>query len=446
VLDDGAPPERVPGAASRWWLERSLAALAGNLAGHGIQLILRRGPPENAIADVIAATGAAVLHCSRSYTAWGARLEARVRARVAPLGATCRCHRGFLLFEPEAVRTAAGAPFQVFTPFARACRRLGVTHVPQGRPLRLVPHPHAIAGDRLADWCLYDGRPDWARQFATCWRPGEAGARARLRHFAASALAGYAEGRDRPDLAATSALSPHLHFGEVGPLQVWHAVAAAMAQAGGHLDRAGDKFLSELLWREFCYALLAQQPALHDVPIRPAFARLGWRDDAAGLAAWQQGATGLPVVDAGLRELWRTGFMHNRVRMIAASFLVKNLLIDWRRGERWFWDTLVDADAASNAAGWQWVAGCGADAAPWFRIFNPVLQGEAFDPDGAYVGRFVPELAGLPARFIHRPWAAPDAVLAAAGIRLGTTYPHPVVDLQASRRRALAAYDAVKAR
>ena len=444
VLDDGAPPDRGPGAANRWWLLHSLKALATDLAGHGIRLVLRRGPAEEAVAAVMAETGAATLHFSRSYTPWGAALERRVRAAVETLGATGHRYRGSLLFEPEQVRTGAGTPFKVFTPFARACRNLGVRQAIAPHPERLQPYAQHLASDRLADWHLYDGRPDWAGRFHETWLPGEAGARGRLRCFAGKALEGYAAGRDRPDQAATSGLSPHLHFGEVSPTQVWQAVTEAVAEAGGRFDAGAEKFLTELLWREFSYHLLAQAPDLHGGPLRPEFARLPWREDAASLTAWQRGLTGIPIVDAGMHELWQTGTMHNRIRMITASFLTKNLLIDWREGERWFWDTLVDADAASNPAGWQWVAGCGADAAPWFRVFNPVLQGEKFDPEGSYVRRYVLQLGKVPARFIHRPWEASPEVLAAADVSLGTTYPRPLVDLAASRRRALSAYAAIK--
>jgi deoxyribodipyrimidine photo-lyase len=281
------------------------------------------------------------------------------------------------------------------------------------------------------------------------WQPGEAGARTRLGAFLDQGLADYREGRDRPDRIGTSRLSPHLHFGEIGPRQIWHA-AMARAEAApkggnaGPVDSAAESFLRELGWREFTHHLLYHWPDLPHANWKPEFDGFSWRDDAAGLAAWQRGMTGYPIVDAGMRELWRTGWMHNRVRMIAASFLIKDLLVDWRAGERWFWDTLVDADLAQNAASWQWVAGSGADAAPYFRIFNPVLQGRKFDPGGAYVRKYVPELARLPAKHIHVPWEAPDDALAAAGVRLGATYPRPIVDHKLARDRALAAWQALK--
>ncbi|MCW5774335.1 MAG: FAD-binding domain-containing protein, partial [Rhodospirillaceae bacterium] len=259
--------------------------------------------------------------------------------------------------------------------------------------------------------------------------------------FLAGPAARYATDRDRPDLPGTSRLSPHLHFGEIGPRQIWHAPKGSDPLSG---KRGLTPFLRQLGWREFAYHLLFHAPHLPEAPLRPAFAGFPWRDDPAALAAWQRGQTGYPAVDAAMRELWRTGWMHNRLRMVAASFLVKHLLLPWQAGEAWFWDTLVDADLANNAASWQWVAGSGTDAAPYFRIFNPVAQGERFDPDGAYVRRYVPELARLPNRYLHRPWTAPEAVLAAAGVALGATYPLPIVDHGAARARALAAFGAMK--
>ncbi|MDE2575464.1 MAG: FAD-binding domain-containing protein, partial [Rhodospirillales bacterium] len=306
---------------------------------------------------------------------------------------------------------------------------------PAPAPDRLPAAP-AIASDRLEDWRLLPRRPDWAGGLRASWTPGEAGAAARLAAFLDAGLDGYAARRDLPGIAGTSKLSPHLAWGEISPGAMWHEAAA---RGGAGLG----VFVNELLWREFSAQLLWHNAELPSAPLRRDFAAMPWREDAPALAAWQRGQTGIPIVDAGMRELWHTGWMHNRVRMVAASFLVKHLMIPWQRGEAWFWDTLVDADLATNAASWQWVAGCGADAAPYFRIFNPVLQGAKFDADGAYVRRFVPELAALPARHIHAPWLAPPAALAAAGIRLGTDYPAPIIDLAAGRARALDAFHAL---
>ncbi|HYZ33046.1 MAG TPA: FAD-binding domain-containing protein, partial [Crenalkalicoccus sp.] len=309
-------------------------------------------------------------------------------------------------------------------------------------PARLRGVPGAPAGEKLDALGLYPvpGEPDWAAAFPTLWTPGEAGAAARLARFLARGLRDYATARNDPGIEGSSGLSPHLRWGEISPRQVWHA--ALQATEGDR--RAAWPFLSEILWREFSYHLLFHRPELPEQPLRDAFADFPYAPDAALLRAWQRGATGYPIVDAGMRQLWRLGWMHNRVRMIAASVLVKHLLQPWQDGAAWFWDTLVDADLASNSASWQWIAGCGTDVAPYFRVFNPVLQGEKFDPAGSYVRRFVPELARLPDRFLHRPWEAPEAVLRQAGIVLGRDYPRPVVDHAEGRRRALAAWAALR--
>ena len=438
ILDDETPGEWRIGGASRWWLHRSLAAL-----GEHVPLVLRRGPADRVLAEVLKETGAASLHFTRDYAPWSAGLETRVKAACETAGATCHRYGGFLLHEPEAIRTGMGEPYKVYTPFSKACFAAG-----EPKPLKPVPAFKAWTGkidsDRLEDWQLLPARPNWAAAFESHWQPGEAGAARRLADFIDGGLAHYADERDRPDRDVTSRLSPHLHFGEVSPAQCWHAVRAAQVKAGGRLDRAAEKFLKELLWREFSYHLLHHWPTLPSKPFRPEFANFPWTDDLAGLKAWHKGLTGYPIVDAGMRELWATGIMHNRVRMIAASFLIKNLLVPWQEGERWFWDTLVDADIANNAASWQWVAGCGADAAPYFRIFNPVLQGVKFDPQGAYVRRWLPELAGLPDDYVHRPWDAPPDVLRRAAVELGRDYPHPVVDHGTARDRALAAFKEIK--
>jgi deoxyribodipyrimidine photo-lyase len=438
VLDDGTPDEWRLGGASRWWLHRSLEAL-----GRKVPLTLRRGPADTVIAEVLAETGAASAHFTRDYAPWAGALERRVKAACDAAGAACHRYGGFLLHEPETIRNGSGEPYRVYTPFSKACFAQG-----ELRPLRPVPaftaFQGAPKGERLEDWGLLPSNPDWSTGFQDHWTPGEDGATARLQDFIAKGLAHYADERDRPDRDVTSRLSPHLRFGEISPGQVWHAARAAEMQSGGRLAKTAEKFLKEILWREFSYHLLHHWPSLPSKPFRPEFAAFPWTDDPAGLKAWQRGKTGYPIVDAGMRELWATGTMHNRVRMIAASFLIKDLLIPWQDGERWFWDTLVDADIGSNSASWQWVAGCGADAAPYFRIFNPVLQGEKFDPAGSYVRKWVPELARMPDQFIHQPWGAPRLVLGAAGVELGRNYPHPVVDHGKARDRALAAFQQIK--
>ena len=309
------------------------------------------------------------------------------------MGATFRRFAGGLLFEPEVPRTKSGDPFRVFTPFYKACLTLDAPKPPLPRPESSLSAPADWPGSEgLEDWGLLPTEPDWAGGMREAWEPGEAGAKARLLWFLDEAMGGYSDQRNRPDRPGTSGLSPHLHFGEVSPHQCWQAVENRLAE-DDRGARGGRSFLRELVWREFSYHLLSHWPHLPERAFRPEFMAFPWDEDEAALKAWQQGRTGYPIVDAGMRELWQTGWMHNRVRMITASFLIKDLMIPWQVGENWFWDTLVDADLANNAASWQWVAGSGADAAPYFRVFNPTLQGKKFDPNGDYVRRYVPELS-----------------------------------------------------
>ena len=438
VLDDETPGDWRLGGASRWWLHHGLTSLSAKAP-----LTLRRGPADKVIAEVLKETGAGSVHFTRDYAPWSGALERRVKAACEASGAACHRYGGFLLHEPEAIRNGSGEPYRVYTPFSKACFATG-----EPKPLKPVPaftsFAAKLASDRLDDWDLRPTKPDWAKGFSGFWTPGEEGAAARLKAFIADGLTHYADERDRPDRDVTSRLSPHLRFGNISPAQCWHAVRAAQFKSGGKLDKTAEKFLKEILWREFSYHLLHHWPTLPTEPFRQEFRAFPWAEDGEGLAAWQRGRTGYPIVDAGMRELWATGTMHNRVRMIAASFLIKDLLIPWAEGERWFWDTLVDADIGSNSASWQWVAGCGADAAPYFRIFNPVLQGEKFDGQGTYVRKWVPELARLPNQFVHKPWEAPRLVLDAAGVELGRNYPHPVVDHGQARDKALAAFKQIK--
>ncbi len=429
ILDDETPKDWRWGGASRWWLHRSLEALHAK-----IPLVLKRGEAVAVLRNLISETGAKSLYFTRDYAPWAGALEARVKALCDETDVSCHRFGGSLLHEPEAIKTGGGGSFKVYTPFSRACFALG-----SPRGLKPVPKferwSGAVASDPLADLNLLPVKSDWSQGFSTYWQPGEAGAQKRLADFIDEGLKGYAEGRDRPDQSYTSRLSAHLHWGEISPHQVWHGVSAAMARAGGALDHDGGKFLKEILWREFSYQLLHHVPHLPDKPYKPEYTAFPWRNDPAALTAWQKGQTGYPIVDAGMRELWATGIMHNRVRMIVASFLIKHLLLPWADGERWFWDTLVDADIASNAASWQWVAGSGADAAPYFRIFNPVLQGEKFDPNGEYVKRWVPELAAVSADYVHKPW---EMAVPPKG------YVRPIVEHGMARNRALAALKVIK--
>jgi len=430
VLDEESA--RPLGGATRWWLAGSLRALDQDLQRMGNRLILRRGAATRIVPAIAAETGARAVYWNRRYDAPGIAADETVAATLRRNGCGVETHHANLLFEPT------DKPPKVFTPF---WRRVCSGQAPR-RPLPVPAHfPAApdVATDRLDDWQLEPTSPDWAGGLRAAWMPGEAGARIRLETFLQDRIRGYSARRDHPDDEATSRLSPHLRFGEVSPFQVWHAAQFAAGQ-DEHARRDIEKFLSELGWREFSYHLLHGFPDLAKRNLQDRFDAFPWSDDPAALRAWQKGLTGYPIVDAGMRQLWRTGWMHNRVRMVVASFLVKHLLIHWTTGERWFWDTLVDADPANNPASWQWVAGSGADAAPYFRIFNPVLQAEKFDPEGRYVREFVPELANLPNAVVHKPWTAPPLVLQGAGVRLGDNYPHPLVDHVSARARALTAF------
>lgn len=427
IYDTETPDVRPAGAASRWWLHHSLKALDAALRALGSRLILRRGCPETIIRELAAECNVDAIFWNRAYDEGSRDRDARLKKACRERGITVESFKANLLYEPWEVTTQSGQPFKVFTPFWRACSRL----LPHSQPL---PHPQNLAppdpwpvSDCLMSWSLLPTAPDWAGGLRETWEPGEACAQLRLSEFIDHKLSNYRMKRELPAFEGTSRLSPHLAFGEISPLQIWQAVTTRTPS----LD--ADKFLSELGWREFAYSILFHEGDIAQLNVRKEFDAFPWSDPNEGgrLEAWQRGRTGYPIVDAGLRELWATGWMHNRVRMIAASFLIKDLLIDWRIGERWFWDTLVDADAANNPVGWQWIAGSGVDAAPYFRIFNPVLQGEKFDTGGDYIRRWIPEIAGLPNDKIHRPWLARVAP---------KVYPGPIIDHAAAREQALLLY------
>lgn len=434
ILDDENAGDWTMGAASRWWLHQSLASLNRALGG---RLVFLDGDARVLLPKIVRDVGADSVYWNRCYEPWRIDRDKGVKDALLGSSISVKSFNGSVLFEPPNTNKPDGTPYRVFTPFyRRGCLENGI---PPRRPLKA---PKNISLLKMSSGVTLDElelmpRIPWHDRIAEEWCPGEGGAAERLLDFLSVGLSHYEEGRDRPDQRHVSRLSPHLHFGEVSPNQAWFAVRDTFRE---ELTSGADRFLSELGWREFSNNLLYNEPMLPTKNLQRKFENFSWRDDEVSLLRWQRGQTGYPIVDAGMRELWETGYMHNRVRMIVGSFLVKNLLLHWQHGARWFWDTLVDADLANNSASWQWIAGCGADAAPFFRIFNPVLQGKKFDPDGVYVRRFVPELAAMPDKFLHNPWEAPAEVLADAGIRLGDNYPEPIVDLKASRERALAAF------
>ncbi|MET0183555.1 MAG: deoxyribodipyrimidine photo-lyase [Caulobacterales bacterium] len=434
VLDDESPAQWRIGGAGRWWLHHSLSALSDAITKRGGRLLFRRGNAGKVLEQVVKEIGAAEIHWNRLYEPYAVKRDTALKALFSKLGCAAHSHNGALLFEPWEVETAAGGPFKVFTPFWRACRARGLPRTPVKLASTWRTAQSEVQSDALQSWALLPVRPNWAAGFKTRWTPGETGAKRALSAFVRSRIEKYANDRDLPAKDATSHLSPHLHWGEISPVQIY-SVVDGLAGA--------EKFLSEIGWREFSHHLLFHFPTLPEAPWRSSFEKFGWRKDENAFRAWSSGQTGYPIVDAGMRELWATGYMHNRVRMITASFLIKHLLIDWRRGQDWFWDTLVDADLANNSASWQWVAGSGADASPYFRIFNPIVQGERYDPNGDYVRRWAPELRDLPAKYIHAPWTAPEQILADAKIALGVSYPRPVVDHAEARARALAAFQAL---
>ena len=438
ILDDG-PAVRPIGGASRWWLDKSLRALATSIAERGGRLVLRRGDSESELSRLIDQTGATCVMMNRLFEPDGWARDKDIAHALKADGIEVKGFNGTLLTTPGAVLNGSGGPYKVYTPFMKALRAQATAPAHTLGP-RDLSGAAEVDSDDIDAWDLHPTRPDWSTGFHG--EPGEAGAAKALSDFLKTGLKTYADDRDRPDRPGTSRLSPHLHFGEISP---WRAWTAAYDATGSNRISEGqaDKFTNELIWRDFSAHLLHHFPTLPTDAFRPEYDRMPWTNDAAQFEAWTKGRTGYPIVDAGMRELWTTGFMHNRVRMIVASFLIKHLLIDWRKGEAWFWDCLMDADLAQNSQNWQWVAGSGADASPYFRIFNPVTQGQKFDPDGAYVKRWVPELKRLSPALVHSPWTAPPEILRAADVTLGRTYPKPLVDHAEARARALAALKVV---
>lgn len=425
------------GGASAWWLHHSLAALKEALPG----LVILRGSARHLIPHLAGQVGADAVYWNRCYEPHAIERDTDLKAALKEEGLEVRSFKASLLYEPWELETKSGGPFKVYSPFWKTAQQYDVpSPLPAPGEIECVS---CDEGETLDGLGLLPRKPNWAEGWDAHWTPGAKGAQHRLSAFLDEGLDGYGSLRNRPDLPNVSRLSPHLHFGDISPRQVWHATQLRMEAEEG-LAKDGMKFLSELAWREFSYHLLYHFPGLPQDNWRPAFDAYPWRDSEADLERWQKGMTGYPIVDAGMRELWQTGYMHNRVRMVVASFLVKHLRLHWHHGEAWFRDTLVDADLANNSASWQWVTGSGADAAPYFRIFNPITQGEKFDPEGVYTRRWVPELKDLETRHLFAPFEAPAEALKAAGVRLGDTYPEPIVEHAKARQAALSGYEAVK--
>lgn len=426
ILDDVNAEAWAPGSASRWWLHHALHDLNKNINGN---LIICHGDARIILPALAKETGARAVFWNRCYEPWRITRDADLKKNLKGENIDVQTFNSFLLHEPWAALKDDGTPYRVFTPFYKACMAKGDPAAPLPAPKTVSWHKPVLSG-ALKNIEALELLPAfrWDRKMEPHWAIGESGARERLHEFLDSGAPQYKSERDRPDKDIVSRLSPYLHFGHISPRQIWHASG----------DRS-EAFLRQLIWREFCWSLLYHNHDMPEQPLQKKFTAFPWRNDPEGLHRWQRGQTGYPIVDAGMRQLWETGWMHNRVRMITASFLIKDLLIPWQLGQHWFWDCLVDADLANNSAGWQWVAGCGADAAPYFRIFNPTTQGQKFDPLGDYIRRWVPELAALSTAHIHNPSAAPSEVLERAGVVLGKDYPEPMVDHKMARTRALSA-------
>lgn len=435
IFDNKNPGEFEVGSVSRWWLHHSLSSLSQSLNKN---LCVYIGDPKKILIDLIEEHNIKAVYWNRCYEPWQIKRDIQIKKVLDAHNTESKSFNGSLLWEPWDILKADGTPYKVFTPYYRnGCLRATIPRVPISKPSKLKYFSDAINKTSINKLSLLP-KHGWYKKLETHWNIGEEAAQSKLKKFSSNNLTNYKKGRDFPSFNSVSRLSPHLHFGEISANQAWYA--AKKNEDNDDLDH----FLSELGWREFSHSLLYHFPELPQKNFQTKFNHFPWLEDKEKLERWQKGLTGYPLVDAGMRELWQTGYMHNRIRMIVGSFLVKNLLQHWQHGEKWFWDCLADADLANNSAGWQWVAGCGADAAPYFRVFNPITQGKKFDPSGVYTRKFIPELKRMPDKYLFNPWEAPIHVLDEAGVNLGKDYPKPIIDIKLSRERALQAYQSLK--
>ncbi|MCP8968222.1 cryptochrome/photolyase family protein [Ectobacillus ponti] len=442
IHDPACEGDWQPGGAAKWWLHHALADVKARLQQLGADLLIEAGETAAVLLRLVEETGANTVYWNRRYEPAVRIHDAKLEHMLQNAGMEVHTFDSHLLLAPEAVHKGKGEPYKVFSAYHKAFQK---HTVPAPLPkVKQISSWTAASGLALSDLQLLPAVP-WTAGMERVWTPTEAGGYERLKLFLNRKLPRYSELRDFPAISGNSSLAPYLAFGQLSPRLVHHYMMRKLPlQEKPGLQQEAESFLRQLVWREFSYHLLFHFPHTAAEPLQPSFRAFPWREDSALLDVWTKGQTGYPIVDAGMRELWETGFMHNRVRMIVASFLVKHLLIPWQQGAAWFWDTLLDADLANNTMGWQWTAGSGADAAPYFRIFNPVTQGEKFDKEGEYVRRWVPELGSMPCKYIHKPWEAPEHVLLQADVALGTTYPKPIVDHAAARVRALQAYEEMK--
>ena len=443
IYEENIPNAWMIGEASKWWLHYSLQSLCDNFDSFGIKLVLKKGNPLTILQSLLHETQANAVYWNRRYEPYSILNDAKIKQTLYKQGVKCNSYNGSLLIEPWEILTQKKTYFKVFTRFWN--QSLKVLDIPNDLPIPELKKKNTAANllsDNLNDWNLLPKHPNWAREFKKNWNPGEFNAQKKLMHFIENHLENYSKERDFPGCRGTSALSPHLASGEISPRQIWNAIKNYnITKKSKLLIESSNKYLAEIGWREFSYNLLYHFPKLPSDPFSDRFQSFPWKKNESFLKAWQKGLTGYPIVDAGMRQLWHIGWMHNRVRMIVASFLTKDLLINWTEGTKWFWDTLVDADLASNSASWQWVAGCGADAAPYFRIFNPVLQSQKFDPEGTYIRQWIPELTKLPTKYIHAPWETPEEILKESNIQLGINYPYPIIDHYEAKTKALDSFN-----